>query len=68
LGKVITYLLEFLKNNYNLVHLDLSYNPFSYEDSVLISEALKNNKTLLGFHFIGIFGHVDNRGFLKFDK
>ena len=52
-----------------MVHLDLSNNSFSYDESQLIAENLnKYNKTIYGFHFIGNYGYVDNKGFLIFDK
>ena len=55
---------EFLKNNKTLIHLDLSYNCFSFAASKEIAEALENNKTIYGFHFLGNQAYVDNRGFI----
>ena len=64
LGRNIIYLLETLKNNTSLLHFDLSNNGFTLDDCVQISKALVYNKTIVGFHFLGNFGFVDNKGFL----
>ena len=32
-----------------------------------IADGLKKNRTIYGFHFLGNFGYVDSKGFLKFD-
>lgn len=55
---------EFIKFNTELVHFDLSNNNFTYIDSIAISAALVDNKTIYGFHFAGNAGYVDSRGFL----
>lgn len=55
---------DFIKTNVELVHLDLSNNNFTYADSVAISSALEENKTIYGFHYAGNVGYVDSRGFL----
>jgi hypothetical protein len=44
--------------------LDLSNNCFNLQESKKISEAIKNNQTIYGFHFEGNQGFVDNHGFL----
>ena len=58
-------LSNFLKGNSALIHLDLSCNKFTYNESQQISEALENNQSIYGFHFKGNYGYVDNLGFLK---
>lgn len=55
---------EFFSTNKTLVHLDLSFNYFGFEQSKSISLGLEKNKTIYGFHFVGNAGYVDNRGFL----
>ena len=32
-----------------------------------IANGLKKNRTIYGFHFVGNYGYVDSKGFLKFD-
>lgn len=46
------------------MHLDLSYNHFNLLESKLIQAAIKDNKSLVGFHFGGNYGYVDIQGFL----
>jgi hypothetical protein len=48
-----------------LLHLDLSHNKFSAEDTKIISLKIENNHILFGFHYRGN-GHnkVDHKGFL----
>lgn len=47
-----------------MYHFDLSGNSFSVKESKNISEALKENKTIYGFHFEGNKGYTDELGFL----
>lgn len=56
---------EFLRTNDSLIHLDMSSNYFSMEDSKIIAEALAENHTIYGFHFQGNHGYVDSKGFLQ---
>ena len=51
-----------------LVHLDLSWNSFTFEECVMIGEALENNQTLFGLHFAGHYSHVDHLGFLVINE
>ncbi len=50
-----------------LVHLDMSYNKFTEEESILIAEELKDNHKIYGLHFDGnaCDAYVDPRGFLQ---
>ena len=59
---------NFLRQNTALLHLDLSCNKFTHQESKLIAEALEANQTIYGFHFKGNYGYVDNLGFLVVDK
>ena len=54
-----------LKHNTELYHVDFSYNSFSKEECLLVSEWLVTNKTIYGFHFQGNYGYVDYWGFLR---
>jgi hypothetical protein len=45
-------------------HWDLSYNQFTYEECVRISQSLELNHQIIGFHFEGHYGYVDHRGHL----
>jgi len=47
-----------------LIHLDLSFNNFSLQESKIIQKNLTENHSLFGFHFRGNYGYVDNKGFL----
>ena len=47
---------EFFKTNKTIVHLDMSNNNFSYDETVEISKTLPLNRTIYGLHFIGNFG------------
>jgi hypothetical protein len=51
-----------LKQNKEIVHLDLSNNNFNLKESMEISVALEKNKTIYGFHFQGNYGYVDYIG------
>lgn len=61
-------IIEFFKNNTTIIHLDISYNNFTLQESKIISQCLKKNKTIVGFHFEGNHGYVDCHGFLCFDN
>lgn len=62
-------LAKLLKNDScTLVHLDLSFNNFSFKESVTIKEAIDVNHQLYGFHYEGNFGYVDWKGFLKISE
>jgi len=61
---VAPIIVEVLQKNEKMVHLDLSNNYFTFEESRLISHGLENNHTIYGFHFIGNYGYVDSKGFL----
>ncbi|CAD8076826.1 unnamed protein product [Paramecium sonneborni] len=64
-GQSLTPILkQFFEENKDMIHLDLSANQFSLPDSQSISESLKENHTIYGFHFNGNFGYVDSKGFL----
>jgi len=60
----VPQILEFLKKNEKVVHLDLSTNYFTLEECKQIADGINLNRTIYGFHFFGNFGYVDNRGFL----
>ena len=53
-----------LEENKSLLHLDLSFNKISLEDTKLISEGIHFNNTLFGYHYAGNCGIVDSLGFL----
>jgi len=42
------------------MHVDLSFNKFSLEDSEKVSKIISSNNTMFGFHFDGNVGVVDN--------
>jgi NLR family CARD domain-containing protein 3 len=58
---------DFIVNNKSLIHFSLNNNGFSMEESVKVSEALKKNKCIYGFHFSGNNGYVDYLGYLQLD-
>ena len=48
-----------------LIHLDLSHNKFTEENSKQIATDLAFNRVIYGFHFEGNVGfNVNTRGFL----
>lgn len=57
-----------LLKNKSLLHVDLSFNNFTLNESTEIANGLKKNRTIYGFHFLGNYGYVDAKGFLKFDE
>ncbi len=63
-----TQLCTLLRLYKNLVHVDLSWNNFTYQECIKIGRNLEHNHTLLGFHFDGHYSHVDHLGFLQPNK
>jgi Leucine-rich repeat (LRR) protein len=61
---VSTALSDMLLNNSSLIHLDLSQNQLSVQDCTIISEGLKQNHSLLGFHMTGNQAQIDTYGYL----
>lgn len=61
-GKELSEL--FKEPNIELVHLDISHNNITYEDSVLISHEVKKNHSILGIHLDGNEMVVDELGFI----
>lgn len=57
-------IVEVLQKNEKIIHLDLSNNNFSLQESKLIASGLENNHSIYGFHFSGNYGYVDSKGFL----
>jgi hypothetical protein len=51
-----------------LKHADLSANSFSLADCQIIADKLRENTELVGFHFEGNYGSVDDKGFLLIDS
>lgn len=47
-----------------LLHLDLSYNYFTVDESRILGEALKHNHQILGLHMEGNNCKIDSNGFL----
>ncbi|CAD8171615.1 unnamed protein product [Paramecium pentaurelia] len=64
----IQKICDFLITNKNVLHCDLSSNQFSLNDCKLIANALKQNRTIYGFHFVNNWGIVDARGFLQIQE
>jgi len=50
-------LCEFFQNNKSIVHLDISNNKLSFEESSEIAKSLNKNRTIYGIHYIGNFGY-----------
>lgn len=42
----------------------MSNNKIGIDDCEIIAEGLKQNQTILGIHFAGNSGYVDNQGFV----
>lgn len=61
-------LCTMIENNTGILHFDLSYNKFNYNQCENISLSLLLNKTCIGFHFTGMHGIVDNRENLDITK
>ena len=67
LGKDIataTCVAEALDKHQYLVHLDMSYNSFTFEECQVIDGGLKTNHSLLGLHMDGNECYVDSKGFI----
>ena len=50
--------------NKSLLHVDMSHNHISLQDVEIIAGGLRENHKILGFHFIGNDGDIDNQGFM----
>jgi hypothetical protein len=46
--------------NKSLIHVDISNNKIDLNDCEIIAEGLKVNHSILGLHFRGNAGYVDN--------
>ena len=57
-------IVEVLEKNDKIVHLDLSNNYFTLQESKMIAAGLEKNNSIYGFHFVGNYGYVDSKGFL----
>ena len=51
IGSCIQSLCNMIKTNKTIIHMDLSNNDFSLEESKEFSECLKLNQSILGIHF-----------------
>ena len=61
----IAKLAEALTSHKTLIHVDISNNSLSSEDTEKISEKISNNHTILGIHMSGNHANVDELGFLS---
>lgn len=52
------------KYNKSLMHIDLSHNNMAKIDVEILAEGLKENHNILGVHFMGNSGYINNQGFL----
>ena len=52
------------RKNRSLLHVDMSHNHIPLQDVEIIADGLKANHTVLGFHFLGNGGDIDNQGFM----
>ena len=52
------------RHNKSLLHVDMSHNHIPLQDVEIIADGLKDNHKILGFHFIGNGGDIDNQGFM----
>ena len=50
--------------NKSLLHVDMSHNHIPLQDVEIIAGGLRENHKILGFHFIGNDGDIDNQGFM----
>jgi hypothetical protein len=55
---------ECFRENQSLVHVDFGFCGVQTQDTEIITEGLKENHTIYGFHFMGNQGYIDNLGFL----
>lgn len=46
------------------MHIDLSHNNMAKIDVEILAEGLKENHNILGVHFMGNSGYINNQGFL----
>ena len=63
--KAINKLSEALSSHKSLMHVDISNNSLTAEDTETISKALEANHTILGIHMSGNHASVDELGFLS---
>jgi hypothetical protein len=47
------------------MHLDLSFNKFTFQDTEIMALGLRKNHTIHGLHFEGNEGRIDSLGFLN---
>ena len=52
------------RENYSLLHVDISNCNFDSNDIEIINEGLTNNHIILGIHMLGNMGRTDALGFL----
>lgn len=60
----IESLCWFLSSESQVEHLDISHNRISSESVYALSNALKNNHTILGLHLEGNYCTIDHLGFI----
>ena len=53
-----------LMKNFTLMHLDISFNSFTDQDMIALSDGLRENHTLLGCHVEGNSCKLDSLGFI----
>lgn len=59
---------EALEKHQYLVHLDMSYNSFTYEECQVLDGGLRQNHVILGLHMDGNECTVDAKGFVVPDR
>ncbi|EGR30607.1 leucine rich repeat protein, partial [Ichthyophthirius multifiliis] len=52
-------------NEKSIIHLDLRNNNFQIEDCLIFSNQIKNNNSIIGFHFDGHQCFVNSEGFIN---
>ena len=52
------------RKNKSLLHVDMSHNHIPLQDVEIIADGLKDNHKILGFHFSGNAGYIDDQGFM----
>ena len=55
---------EVLQKNDKIIHLDLSNNYFTLQESKIIASGFENNHNIYGFHFVGNYGYVNSQRYL----
>lgn len=60
------YLGKLFLEHDKLIHFDISFNKFSRKEAEVIAEFLKQNHTLMGFHFNLNAGVLDDQQFIIF--